>query len=136
MCIPILFASPVATIFVQDHDIDIYLTVLYVFVSLLFVGLRRVGSRWTTWYQKIDLLKDSELREWYLSHSKISAKELESLTDPAVLKLAHQALYGEVLAETRKSFFIKKSGDLLVLKLAKSFEATEFLMVLSFAQYG
>jgi hypothetical protein len=114
---------------VRVHDIDIYLTVLYIFITILFMGLRQLGSRWTTWFQKIDLLKDSELREWYISNSHISAKELDSLTDPAVLKLAHQALHHQVVAETRKNLFAKKSEDPLVLKMTKSFEATDFLMV-------
>jgi len=114
---------------VQDHDIDIYLTVLLVFIAMLFVGLLRVGSRWTTWYQNISLLKDIELREWYLAHSQKSSKELETLTDPAVLKLAHTALHHEVLVETKKHFFSKKSTDPLVVRLSSSFEATDFLMV-------
>lgn len=96
---------------------------------MLFLGLRQVGAKWTTWYQKIDLLKDAELREWYLSHSNIPTEDLDTLTDPAVLKLAHRTLHHEVLLETKKKFFSKKSTDPIVLKLAKSYDATEFLMV-------
>jgi hypothetical protein len=123
----------VTTIFVQFHDIDVYLTVLYVFITMLFVGLRRTGSRWTTWYQKIALLEDAELKEWYLLKSESGfRKQLEDLTDPAILKLARQALLRDVLMETKKPFFVKKSEDPLVSKLARSFEATDFLMVCQF----
>lgn len=96
---------------------------------MLFIGLRRVGARWTTWYQKIHLLKDAELRDWYLSHSNIPIEDLDTLTDPAVLKLAHRTLHHKVLLENKKYFFSKKSTDPLVLKLAESYDATEFLMV-------
>jgi hypothetical protein len=128
-CIPILFLSPLTTIFVQFHDIYIYLTILYVFITMLLVGLRRTGSRWTTWYQKISLVEDAELRAWYLLRSNIvSRKEIEDMTDPAILKLAREALLRDVLLETRKPFFVQESKDPLILKLAKSFEATDFLM--------
>lgn len=75
------------------HDIDVYLTVLYVFISLLILGVRRTGSRWTTWYQKKVLLDDSTLRNWYLE--KISGRtknDLSEISEPVILKLAREAL--------------------------------------------
>lgn len=76
---------------VQFHDIDIYLTVLYVFVTCLFIGVRRTGSAWTTWYQKISLVQDSELRDWYFSKlDETTREDIIKSSDPAILKLARQ----------------------------------------------
>lgn len=130
MCIPVLFISPLTTIFIPNHDIDIYLTVLYTFTILLFFGLRHIGSRWTTWYQKIILLDDFTLRDWYLDKVSSSTKDdLLGISEPAILKLARQALFHDVFLERRKYPFSRHTKDPLVAQLAKSFQATEFLMV-------
>jgi len=130
ICIPVLFISPLTTIFVPNHDIDIYLTVLYVFTMLLVFGVRHTGSRWTTWYQKILLLDDSTLRDWYLDKVSNSTKdELLEISEPAILKLARHAMFHDVLLEKRKYLFSRQTKDPLVAQLARSFQATDFLMV-------
>ena len=130
MCIPVLFISPITTIFVTHHDVKIYLTVLYVFVTLLLLGVRHTGSRWTTWYQKIELVNDSTLRDWYFGKRADSNRDaLEKMSDPAILRFARQALLQDVVIEQKKFFFQSKSKDMLVLKMVKSYPATVFLMV-------
>ncbi|CAL3973371.1 unnamed protein product [Diplocarpon coronariae] len=127
-CIPILFVSPIITIFVPNHDVAIYLTVLYIFASMLFIGVLRAGSQWTTWYQKITFVDDAALRRWYVDNKTPSTPGIEKMSDPAVLEFARQALLHDVLAEKKKSIFAKKAADPLVVKLASSFEASNFLM--------
>jgi hypothetical protein len=128
-CIPVLFVSPLTTIFVPHHDIIIYLAVLYVFVGFLLLGVRWTGSRWTTWYQQIKLITDTELRDWYTEKQGPSSRaSIEEMSDPAVLKLSRESLLQEVLTEQGKSTFSFKSKDPLVVKLAQSFKPTSFLM--------
>jgi hypothetical protein len=130
MCIPVLFISPLTTIFLPLHDIDVYLPVLYVFITLLILGVRRIGSRWTTWYQKIIPLDDSSLKEWYLERvSSSSMDDLVKRSEPAILKLGRQALFHDIVLEKRKWFFSRRTKDPLVAQLAKTFQATDFLMV-------
>jgi hypothetical protein len=91
--------------------------------------VRNTGARWTTWYQKIDLITDTQLRDWYLSKRTSSNKDsLEKMSDPALLRLARQSLTNDILSEERFSIFRTKTKDPLVSKLARSYEATEFLM--------
>jgi len=130
LCIPVLFISPLITIFVPHHDVAIYLTVIYVFIFLLFLGVRRTGSRWTTWYQNIALIDDAALRSWYMDQLSASEREdTQKMTDPSVLKLARSSLQQNVLAGQRKPIFAKGSQDPMVSKLVDSYEATIFLMV-------
>lgn len=119
------------TIFATTHDVIIYLTVLYVFVTLMLIGVRYIGSRWATWHQNLTLIEDSELREWYLDRAALECRdELQEKTDPALLKLARQCLQRDVIQETKKPFFVQPTKDALVLRMAKSFDATGFLMVI------
>ena len=125
-----LLISPLITNFLGKHDSAIYLTVLYVFVSLLLLGVRRTGSRWTSWYQKMVVIDDKTLREWYIQReSAENANTVEEKTEPALLKASRQSLHGEILKAKSGFFYSKGSDDPLVSKLAKCYDSTIFLMV-------
>jgi hypothetical protein len=115
---------------VPHHDVNIYLTVLYAFITLLILGVRHTGSRWATWYQKLVLLDDSTLADWYLDKMSSSTQEnLLNLSEPAILKLARQALLHDILLERRRYLLSHHPKDPFVARLAGEFQATDFLMV-------
>lgn len=126
MVVPFLFISPVVTIWI-GNDIYVYLAVIYTFLLLLVLGVRYTGSRWTTWYLNIEKLTDQRLREWYIETQEDgNEKALAGMTDPAVLKLARAAILQEVTEARRR--FKGKAHDPLVAALAKSYDATIFLL--------
>jgi hypothetical protein len=65
MVVPTLTISPLLTIFHRGHDIFIYPCILYVFVTLLFLGTRHVATQWVTWYHNIKTLNDADIKQWY-----------------------------------------------------------------------
>ncbi|ORY15720.1 hypothetical protein BCR34DRAFT_598235 [Clohesyomyces aquaticus] len=70
--IPTLFISPVLTLLViKDHDIIVYPTILFIFVTLLVLGTRHVSTQWVTWYHNIKTLNDKDVKEWYV---RVNAK--------------------------------------------------------------
>jgi hypothetical protein len=131
-CMPVLFASPIISILIENHDIVIYLSVIYVFIGLLLLGTRRVGSRWTTWYQRIFIIDDKTLKTWYQNHPSTNLTGVsEPSSETLLLRNARELLHQEVNnAKSRKLFSIfRKIQDPMVAKLARSFESTGFLMV-------
>jgi hypothetical protein len=58
-----------------------------------------------------------------------SKDNLLEISEPAILKLARQALFHDILLEKQKYFFSRHTKDPLVAQLAKAFQATDFLMV-------
>jgi hypothetical protein len=67
ICIlPTLLVGPLVTIWVPGYDVIIYPTVLYIFVTLLLLGTRRVATQWVTWYHNIKTLNDKDVKEWYV----------------------------------------------------------------------
>ncbi|KAG9248806.1 glycosyltransferase family 4 protein [Calycina marina] len=128
MAIPILFISPLITIFFPGYDIFVYLIVIYVFLTVLILGLRRTGAKWITWYLTIERVSDQELRKWFVQ-TQLDGDEdsLKGLTDPGVLKLARAALLQDI-NKVRSRFRKVNTTDPIVQKLAQSYEATEFLM--------
>jgi len=127
--VPILAVGPILTIFVPGHDTIIYLIALYIFVGVLVVGARSVGSQWVTWYHKINAIDDKKLKEWYIKAKGQGNKDVFSgMTDPAALVLARAALLQDVKKERSRKFWIPATSDSLVLQLAKGWDATIFLL--------
>lgn len=128
LSVPVLFVSPIITTF-AGHDTLVYLIFIYVFIIVLLLGLRDVASKWVTWYQKIRRTDDTEIRKWYIAtYGGNDEKVFGTMSDPAVLKLSREALYRDILAETKRGFFSKRTSDKLVSELARDWEATNFLL--------
>ena len=127
MVVPFLFISPIIAVWIHGHDIIIYLTVIYIFIFLLVLGVRYTGARWTTWYLNIEKISDPALRVWYVkTHQHGNNQALAGLTEPAALKLAREAMMRDVKAARKR--FGRKTTDPVVLSMAKSYDATEFLL--------
>jgi hypothetical protein len=127
MVVPFLFISPIICIWIPGKDIFIYLAVIYTFLILLVLGVRYTGSRWTTWYLNIEKTSDPELRKWYIeTYHGGDENSLAHYTEPGALKVARDAMIREVTA-TRK-LFARSSKDPVVLSLARSYDATIFLL--------
>lgn len=128
MCIPILFLSPIITTF-TGHDSAIYLAVIYVFIGVLLLCLRSTTSKWVTWYQSLRRTDDTEIRKWYISaHGNNDEKVFGTMSDPAALKLAREALFEDVMSEKSRGFFKKSTSDKLVKEIARDWESTNFLL--------
>lgn len=127
-CIPILFLSPIITTF-TGNDSAIYLAVIYVFIGVLLLSLRSTTAKWVTWYQSLRRTDDTEIRKWYISaHGNDDEKVFASMSDPAALKLAREALLSDVMAEKSRRFYSKPTTDKLVKELAQDWESTNFLL--------
>lgn len=130
LCVPVLFISPVTTIFIQGYDSQIYLTVLYVVITLLLFGTRHIGSLWTVWFLKIETITDKSLREWYLEREVISGDIThQKLSEPALLKQARQDRLREIMEALPGFFKFRKTKDPMIRKLAECYQATSILMV-------
>jgi glycosyltransferase involved in cell wall biosynthesis len=91
--IPTLVISPIITSWVQGYDVIIYLSVLYLFVILLLLGARRVGSQWVTWYHNIKTLNDKDVKDWYIqSHRKALVSRANSQAGKRLSKSASASL--------------------------------------------
>ncbi|KAF2837347.1 glycosyltransferase family 4 protein [Patellaria atrata CBS 101060] len=127
--IPTLLISPLVTTWINGHDIIIYLGILHIFVALLFLGTRRISSRWVTWLKSIKAINDSQVKEWYIKNrADNDEKALNHLNGPSALNLCRAELYRTVEAEGKLRFWQKSKADSLVQELAKSWESTIFLL--------
>ncbi|KAJ5618631.1 hypothetical protein N7528_006742 [Penicillium herquei] len=125
-CVPILFISPLVTLWV-GHDSVIYLCVVGCFVTSLLLGARRVISQWNRWYLGIPTTTDAEVVNWYVKkHDSPTAafiKEMSSSTIP------RKALIEAVNKERKRNFWSKATSDLFVRKMAEGYDSTIFLLV-------
>jgi hypothetical protein len=126
LCIPILFLSPIITIFVQ-HDIPVYLSVLTLFLCSLLFGARKVMTAWATWYLNIPVVTDAEILTWYTGKHDITASD-EELKELSATGKPRDELQAAVVKESQRSFWSAKTKDTLVGRLAVGYESTRFLM--------
>jgi glycosyltransferase involved in cell wall biosynthesis len=127
--IPTLLLSPIITSFIPDHDSLIYLSIIYVFIILLVLGLRRAGSLWVTWLTGVFTIEDAAVKAWYIENrASGNPNAYDGLTDPAAMNLARESLASAVQAERKLSFWQSSKADSMVQKLAKSWDATIFLL--------
>lgn len=127
--VPILGVAPILTIFLPGHDTIVYLIALYIFIGVLLMGARRVGSQWVTWYHKINAIDDNKLKDWYVKVKGQGSKEVFSgMTDPAALVLARAALLEDVKKERARKLWMPATSDPLVLQLAQGWDSTIFLL--------
>lgn len=125
-CIPILFISPVVTIFVQ-HDVAVYLSVLTVFLASLLYGSRKVMAEWSSWYLNIPVVTDAEVASWYAKTAGISETG-DKMRELALAGEPRRALQAAVVKEANRHFWNAATKDTLVAKLAKGYASTKFLM--------
>jgi hypothetical protein len=130
--IPSLIVSPIITTWIpkqSDQITMVYLINLYIFIFLLFLGLRRVGSRWVTWISTVHTIDDTAVKEWYIRTQADGRKDaFDGLTDPAAMSLSRVNLADAVLRERQRHFWQRSKADELVKKLASCWEATVFLL--------
>lgn len=109
MCIPILFLSPVLTIFVQ-HDVPMYLSVLTLFLFSLLFGTRKVASGWATWYLNIPVVTDAEVVSCYVKAHDISATG-DIMKDLSATGQSRSELHATVVKDFNRHFWNAKTKD-------------------------
>ncbi|PYI09575.1 glycosyl transferase [Aspergillus sclerotiicarbonarius CBS 121057] len=125
-CIPILFISPIVTLWVH-RDSVIYLCILGLFLANLLLGARRVISRWNRWYLNIPCVTDTQVVNWYTQTQESNyIGSSEKVKD--VGADARQALLASVHKENKKWVWSKKTTDPFVAKMADGYSATTFLL--------
>ncbi|KAE8341479.1 hypothetical protein BDV24DRAFT_163318 [Aspergillus arachidicola] len=127
MCIPILFISPIITIWVH-HDTWVYIPFLWLFLICLLIGARMVISQWNTWYLNIPRITDSDVVNWYLKTSPRDSLPAD-VEDIGTTPIPRQALQASVEKERNRHFWTRSTADPLVRKLADGYSATMFLLV-------
>lgn len=129
-CIPILFISPIITLWVH-HDIVVYPCVLAGFLVSLVLGARKVISKWSSWYLNIPSLTDTEVVNWYTTTANTDDPASgvgEGVADVGTTPLPRKALLSAILKEHHRRPWTKATTDKVVLKMAEGYSATMFLM--------
>lgn len=72
-CLTITLISPVVTSFVNNHDVAIYLPVLYLFLVVLIWEWSKLCHEWTSWPEKVVITKEADIVAWH--QERLKAKE-------------------------------------------------------------
>ncbi|KAJ5261171.1 hypothetical protein N7478_011766 [Penicillium angulare] len=125
-CIPILFISPLVTLWV-GHDSVIYLCIVGCFVTSLLLGARRVISAWNSWYLSIPTITDGEVFNWFASKQRSPSPEF--LKTMASSTVPRKTMLEAVKKERKRAFWSKATTDPFIRKMAEGYDSTLFLLV-------
>jgi len=132
-CIPIVLISPIVTTFVSGHDILIYLVIIYAFLFTLLVVFRNLCRSWSSWLDKIVLVKETEILAWYESKRykgddlSSEAKIAEHVKVPSLIK-ARKALVRQIETTKSRSRWCWGKDDVFVKRLADGFDYATWLL--------
>lgn len=125
-CVPILFISPILSIW-TGHDIIVYVSVLTAFLVAIMLAARNTIGAWGSWHLHIPSVADAEIVAWYKASPAAAAQHLEGMGEQHLMDLARGAFHRAVVAEAGRWFWRKASTDPLVLRMAAGYESTLFL---------
>jgi hypothetical protein len=125
--IPFLLVSPILSIFVHDHDILIYLVVLYTFLLLLLYQYRNLCHEWSNWPSNIPNFKEEDISAWYSKVLPYGADREQS--DKGTDEIDKSALlaFRTAVEAHRVGLFRSHTND-LVAKVAKALPLISWLL--------
>ncbi|KAM0270259.1 hypothetical protein ACHAQH_009489 [Verticillium albo-atrum] len=131
---PILFISPILSTFVNGHDLEIYLPVMYGFLFFTLYRYRRICFEWSTWMTHVPIFSAPEIEKWYASKTQPGESDDEKggPKKASSAEEAQQAFAGAVAAYTRRGKESKDkeadiSNDPLVVRVAKGLPYVDWL---------
>ncbi|CAG7564503.1 unnamed protein product [Fusarium equiseti] len=127
--LPILLVSPIISTFINGHDLEIYLIVMYVFLVIILLRYRRLCQQWSGWMENIPKFTDKDVLEWFsMRMVDESGQHSEKAPDS---DMARMALTEAVTAYTRRTSEAKTSGfmsDALVRRVSEGMPYIEWLL--------
>jgi hypothetical protein len=132
-CMAILIISPIVTTFVNGHDVMIYLPICYTFLFVLLYNYRKLCIEWATWLDKIALIDDNKILEWWIEEYANGEKSAVPVNDESarsvVLNKARTLLLERVREEDlrRHSYLPSKETD-FVKTLVKGYRESVWLL--------
>ncbi|KAK1834098.1 hypothetical protein QBC39DRAFT_301394 [Podospora conica] len=137
---PVLFLSPLLSSFVNDYDLVIYLSVGYLFLSLLLFQYRRLCREWMNWMDNIPQFTEKDILDWHTSRTEkrhipddtseisVMINEPEYHDDPKALALAS---FRDSLRRQQARLHkprIASGGDSLVVRVERGLPYIEWLL--------
>lgn len=135
-CMPILLISPVLTSFVNHHDMIVYLVIVYTFVFTLLFKFRRLCRSYSSWLDKVILIKEKDIVAWYEeTHvpAEKAVSETSSSEDAATpLPTRARAMLMQQIHATRSRQWWRRPSipeDPFVRKLAEGYDFAIWLLL-------
>ncbi|RGP77985.1 glycosyl transferase [Fusarium longipes] len=131
--LPILLLSPLISTFVNGHDLEIYLPVMYAFLLIIMVRYRRLCQEWSAWMDNIPKFTNKDVLEWHATRVSHGQKQ-ESYEDSEKTSdsdMALTAFTAAIVAYTRRTEEAKVSGfmsDSLVRSVSDGMPYIEWLL--------
>ncbi|KAF5000934.1 hypothetical protein FGRMN_1391 [Fusarium graminum] len=132
--LPILLISPLISAFVNGHDLQIYLPVIYAFLVIILIRYRRLCHEWSGWMENIPKFTNKDILEWYtmrLDTEKPKQDSDEASVDVADGEAARLTFSAAVIANIRRTHESKlpySRSDSLVRRVSAGMPYIDWLL--------
>lgn len=130
--LPILLFSPLISTFVNGHDLEIYLPVMYIFLFVILLRYRRLCHEWSNWMENVPKFTQKDIFEWYSMKSTSGNPEEESGQDSGKEidgEMARVAFVSAVTAHTRHTQDAKAlRSDPLIRRVSEGMPYIDWLL--------
>ncbi|SPJ88071.1 uncharacterized protein FTOL_12540 [Fusarium torulosum] len=130
--LPILLLSPLISTFVNGHDLEIYLLIMYTFLLIVLWRYRRLCQEWSGWMDNIPEFTSKDVSEWYsmraVDEKKVSNGDSEKTSDSEMSQKAFTAAVTAYIRHTQEAKVSGFMSDPLVRRVSEGMSFIEWLV--------
>ncbi|KAK7420518.1 hypothetical protein QQX98_002716 [Neonectria punicea] len=118
--IPILFISPIITSFINGHDLEVYIPVMYIYLFVSLYRYRQLCRGWSNWMDNIAKFTHKDILNWHAKRLPDSSEERSNEQEALALETFNTALDSSLHS-------LVAFSDPLVARVAKSIPYIDWL---------
>ncbi|KAH7159653.1 hypothetical protein B0J13DRAFT_110305 [Dactylonectria estremocensis] len=124
---PLLFLSPLISSFVNGHDLEIYIPVMFAYVLLTLYRYRRLCHEWSNWMDNIPKFSQKDIIEWYRGRLAPESLDDEVKDQDALAMETFVAVLESYKRRTREAKAARVFSDPFIARIANGMPYVDWL---------
>jgi hypothetical protein len=130
---PILLISPVLSSLVNNHDLKIYLPVMYGFLIAILIQYRKLCHEWSSWLTRVPTLRPPEIEKWYTTELEKHASSGSSTSAEGAVEAEPQSVlavraFRKSVEGCSRQIGRREASDSLVVKTSHGMPYAQWLL--------
>ncbi|KAK7432311.1 hypothetical protein QQZ08_001258 [Neonectria magnoliae] len=125
--IPMLLLSPLISTFVNGHDLEIYLPIMYTYLFITLYRYRRLCHEWSNWMDNIPKFTQKDIVEWYVARLGPDTSDDDIKDQDALAQETFTAILESYQRRTREAQAARVFSDPFVSRIAKGVPYIDWL---------
>ncbi|KAH8683480.1 hypothetical protein BGZ61DRAFT_590307 [Ilyonectria robusta] len=124
---PLLLLSPLISTFVRNHDLEIYIPIMFTYVFLTLYRYRRLCHEWSNWMDNIPKFAQKDIIEWYTARLAPESCDEDIKDQDALAVETFVAVLESYQRRTREAKVARVFADPFIGRIAKGMPYVDWL---------